>query len=54
MLAGAMGAAEVRGAQSQGVMAQAKHYIGYDTGSCNVFVDQQRLHEVYLHLLRRP
>jgi beta-glucosidase len=47
MLTGAMGAAEIRGAQSQGVMAQAKHYIAYDTDSYNVFVDQQALHEVY-------
>jgi len=47
MLTGAMGAAEIRGAQSQGVMAQAKHYLAYDTDSYNVFVDQQTLHEVY-------
>ena len=47
MLTGAMGAAEIRGTQSQGVMAQAKHYIAYDTDSFNVFVDQQTLHEVY-------
>ena len=48
MLTGAMGAAEIRGAQSQGVMAQAKHYVAYDTDSYNVFVDQQTLHEVYV------
>jgi beta-glucosidase len=47
MLTGAMGAAEIRGAQAQGVMAQAKHYVAYDTDSFNVFVDQQTLHEVY-------
>ncbi len=46
-LTGRMGAAEVRGAQSQGVMAQAKHYVGYDTDSYNVFIDPQTLHEVY-------
>src|SRR6202453_5369743 len=46
-LTGQMGAAEIRGAQSQGVMAQAKHYIAYDSDSYNVFVDQQTLHEVY-------
>ena len=46
-LSGAMGAAEVRGAQAQGVMAQAKHYIGYDTDGYNVVVDPQTLHEVY-------
>jgi beta-glucosidase len=47
-LTGAMGAAEIRGAQAQGVMAQAKHYVGYDSESYNVFVDQQALHEVYV------
>jgi beta-glucosidase len=47
-LTGAMGAAEIRGAQAQGVMAQAKHYVGYDTDSYNVYVDQQTLHEVYV------
>jgi beta-glucosidase len=46
-LTGQMGAAEIRGAQAQEVMAQAKHYIAYDTESYNVFVDQQTLHEVY-------
>jgi len=48
MLTGAMGAAEIHGAQAQGVMAQAKHYVGYDTDSYNVFIDQQTLHEVYI------
>lgn len=47
-LTGAMGAAEVRGAQSQDVMAQAKHYLGYDTDGYNVFIDPQTLHEVYI------
>lgn len=47
VLTGKMGAAEIRGAQSQGVMAQAKHYVGYDTDSFNVFIDPQTLHEVY-------
>jgi len=46
-LTGRMGAAEIRGAQAQGVMAQAKHYIAYDSNSYNIFVDQQTLHEVY-------
>ena len=46
-LTGAMGAAEIRGIQSQDVMAQAKHFVAYDTNSYNVFVDQQTLHEVY-------
>src|SRR5271170_52947 len=47
MLSGAMGAAEVRGSQAQGVMAMAKHYIGYDSNAFNIFIDQQTLHEVY-------
>src|SRR5271166_3287563 len=46
-LTGRMGAAEIRGAQAQRVMAQAKHYIAYDSNSYNIFVDQQTLHEVY-------
>ncbi len=48
MLTGAMGAAEIRGIQAQDIMSQAKHYIGYDTDSFNVFIDQQTLHEVYV------
>ena len=48
MLTGAMGAAEIRGAQSQDVMAMAKHYVGYDSDSFNVSIDQQTLHEVYV------
>src|ERR1039458_6249619 len=47
-LTGEMGATEVRGIQDEGVMSQAKHYIGYDTDATNVFVDPQTLHEVYL------
>ncbi|WP_348268054.1 glycoside hydrolase family 3 C-terminal domain-containing protein [Edaphobacter paludis] len=47
LLTGAMGAAEIRGIQSQDVMAQAKHYLAYDSNSYNMFVDQQTLHEVY-------
>jgi len=46
-LTGVMGAAEIRGTQAQGVMAQAKHYIAYDSDGYNIFVDQQTLHEVY-------
>jgi len=48
MLSGAMGAAEIRGEQAQGVMSQAKHYVGYDSDSFNVYIDQQTLHEVYV------
>jgi len=43
-----MGVAEVKGIQSQHVMAQIKHYVAYDTESGNVFVDDQTLHEVYV------
>lgn len=47
LLTGAMGAAEIRGIQSQSVMAQVKHFVAYDSDSYNIFVDQQTLHEVY-------
>ena len=47
-LNGAMGAAEVRGEQGQGVMSQAKHFVAYDSESYNIFVDSQTLHEVYV------
>ena len=47
-LSGQMGAGETRGEQGQGVMSMAKHYVGYDTDSFNVFIDPQTLHEVYV------
>ncbi len=47
-LAGELGAAEIHGVQSQGILAQARHFIGYDTDSSNVTIDPQTLHEVYL------
>lgn len=47
LLTGQTGAQEIKGIQSQGVMAQVKHYIAYD-GSMNVTVDSQTLHEIYL------
>jgi beta-glucosidase len=47
-LTGEMGAAEIVGIQSQGVLSQAKHFVGYDTDATNVFIDDQTLHEVYL------
>jgi beta-glucosidase len=47
MLTGAMGAAEIRGIQSQAVMAQAKHYVAYDSDAYNISVDPQTLHEIY-------
>lgn len=43
-----MGAAEIRGIQSQHVMAQVKHFVAYDSNSGNIFVDDQTLHEVYV------
>ena len=47
-LTGQVGAAEIRGVQGQHIMAQAKHYVGYDTNGTNVFIDQQTLHEIYV------
>jgi len=47
-LTGQIGAAFIRGVQAQGVMSQAKHYVGYDTDATNVFVDLQALHEIYV------
>ena len=46
-LAAAMGAATIRGVQSQQVMAMAKHFIGFDTAGTDVWIDEQALHEVY-------
>jgi beta-glucosidase len=47
LLTGQTGAAEITGIQSQGTMAQVKHFIAYDGGN-NVTVDSQTLHEIYL------
>jgi beta-glucosidase len=47
-LTSVMGAAEIKGIQSQNVMAQVKHYVAYDSESGNIFVDDQTLHEVYV------
>src|SRR4029077_10845398 len=46
-LSGLMGAAEIKGIQSQHVMAQVKHFVGYDSDNENTFIDDQTLHEVY-------
>ena len=43
-----MGAAEIKGIQSQHVMAQVKHYVGYDSDATNIYIDDQTLHEVYV------
>jgi beta-glucosidase len=48
LLTGRIGAAVIRGIQSQHVMAMAKHFIGYDTAATDVWLDEQTLHEVYL------
>jgi beta-glucosidase len=47
LLVGKIGAAEIQGIQSQGVMAMAKHYVAYNGGG-NVVVGQQALHEIYV------
>ena len=48
VLSGALGASLITGIQSRGVMAQVKHYIGYDSNNQDVVIDPQTLHEVYL------
>jgi beta-glucosidase len=47
-LTSVMGAEEIKGIQSQHVMAQVKHYVGYDSDDENTFIDDQTLHEVYV------
>lgn len=48
ILTGQIGAAEIKGIQSQHVMAQVKTFVGYDSSSSNIFIDDQALHEVYV------
>jgi beta-glucosidase len=48
LLTSEMGAAEIKGIQSQHVMAQVKHFVAYDSDAGNIFVDDQTLHEVYV------
>jgi beta-glucosidase len=48
LLTSRMGAAVIRGIQSQHVMAMAKHFVAYDTAATDVWVDEQTLHEVYV------
>ncbi|MDB5786308.1 glycoside hydrolase family 3 C-terminal domain-containing protein [Caballeronia mineralivorans] len=48
VLTGEMGAAQITGIQERGVMAQAKHFVGFDTNAHDVNVDSQALHEIYL------
>ena len=47
-LTSVVGAAEIKGIQSQHVMAQVKHYVGYDSDNENTFIDDQTLHEIYV------
>jgi len=47
-LSSEMGVAEVKGIQSQKVMAQIKHYVGYDSNGTSTYIDDQTLHEVYV------
>jgi beta-glucosidase len=47
-LSAQMGVAEVKGIQSQHVMAQIKHYVGYDSDNGSTVIDDQTLHEVYV------
>ena len=42
-----MGAAEIAGIQSQGIMAVVKHLAGYN-GSDDVYIDERTLYELYL------
>ena len=43
-----IGAAEIKGIQSQHVMAQVKHFVGYDSNGASTYIDDQTLHEVYV------
>ena len=43
-----MGVAQVKGIQSQHVMAQIKHYVGYDSNGTSTWIDDQTLHEIYV------
>jgi beta-glucosidase len=43
-----MGVAEIKGIQSQQVMAQIKHYVGYDSNGTSTYIDDQTLHEIYV------
>lgn len=47
-LSGEIGAAEIKGIQSQHVMAQVKHFVGYDSDNTSTWIDDQTLHEVYV------
>ena len=47
-LAGEMAVGEVKGIQAQHVMAQIKHFVGYDSNGSSTYIDDQTLHEIYV------
>src|SRR5271157_4455828 len=47
-LTGEIGSAEIKGIQSQHVMAQIKHFVGYDSDGSSTWIDDQTLHEIYV------
>ncbi len=47
-LTGEMAVSEVKGIQSEHVMAQIKHYVGYDSENFSTSIDDQALHEIYV------
>jgi len=47
-LTGEIGAAEIKGIQSQHVMAMVKHFVGYDSDGDSTWIGDQTLHEVYV------
>jgi len=46
-LTGQIAAAQIQGTQGEGIMSQAKHFIGYD-GANDVYIDPQTLREIYM------
>ena len=47
-LSAQMAVGEVKGIQSQHVMSQIKHFVGYDSENGSTVIDDQTLHEVYV------
>jgi beta-glucosidase len=47
-LSGEIAVGVTRGIQSQHVMAQIKHFVGYDSEATSTYIDDQTLHEVYV------
>ncbi|HLH34241.1 MAG TPA: glycoside hydrolase family 3 C-terminal domain-containing protein [Alloacidobacterium sp.] len=48
LLSGEIAAAMIQGIEHNGVMADAKHYIGYASNRDNVVIEPQALHEIYI------